>query len=47
MKNRTKEATVDEVYNDENEILAVGKLAKPVKNDKELSLAFVVRFDTN
>ena len=35
------------LYNDENEILAVGKLAKPVKNDKELSLAFVVRFDTN
>ena len=33
--------------NDEDEILAVGKLAKPVKNDKELSLAFVVRFDTN
>ena len=35
------------LYNDENELLAVGKLAKPVKNDKELSLAFVVRFDTN
>ena len=34
------------MYNDENELLAVGKLAKPVKNDKELSLAFVVRFDT-
>ena len=35
------------LYNDENELLAVGKLAKPIKNDKELALAFVVRFDTN
>jgi hypothetical protein len=35
------------LYNDQNELLALGKLAKPVKNDKEMSLAFVVRFDTN
>tara|TARA_R110000796_G_scaffold105743_4_gene216052 strand:+ start:69 stop:1160 length:1092 start_codon:yes stop_codon:yes gene_type:complete len=35
------------LYNDANEMLAIGKLAKPVKNDKELALAFVVRFDTN
>jgi hypothetical protein len=35
------------LYNDENELLAIGKIAKPVKNDKELALSFVVRFDTN
>jgi hypothetical protein len=35
------------LYNDEEELLAVGKLAKPVKNEKELALSFVVRFDTN
>ena len=35
------------LYNDERELLAVGKLAKPIKNDKELALTFVVRFDTN
>jgi hypothetical protein len=35
------------LYNDENELLAVGKPAMPIKNEKELSLTFVVRFDTN
>lgn len=35
------------LYNDENELLAIGKTAKPIKNEKELSLTFVVRFDTN
>jgi len=35
------------LYNDENELLAIGKMAKPIKNDKELALSFVVRFDTN
>ena len=35
------------LYNDQNELLAVGKTAKPIKNDKELALTFVVRFDTN
>ena len=35
------------LHNDNNELLAVGKLAQPVKNDKELALTFVVRFDTN
>ena len=35
------------LYNDERELLAVGKLAKPIKNEKELALTFVVRFDTN
>ena len=35
------------LYNDEGELLALGKPAKPIKNDKELALSFVVRFDTN
>ena len=35
------------LYNDSNELLAVGKTAHPIKNDKELALTFVVRFDTN
>ena len=35
------------LYNDEDELLAVGKTASPIKNEKELSLTFVVRFDTN
>ena len=35
------------LYNDNNELLAIGKLGKPIKNDKELALTFVVRFDTN
>jgi len=35
------------LFNDENELLAIGKIAKPIKNDKELALTFVVRFDTN
>ena len=35
------------LYNDNNELLAVGKLAKPIKNEKEMALTFVVRFDTN
>ena len=35
------------LYNNANELLAIGKTAKPIKNDKELALTFVVRFDTN
>jgi len=35
------------LYNEERELLAIGKLAKPIKNEKELALTFVVRFDTN
>ena len=35
------------LYNNQDELLAIGKTAKPVKNDKELALTFVVRFDTN
>ena len=35
------------LYNDNNELMAIGKTTKPIKNDKEMSLSFVVRFDTN
>jgi hypothetical protein len=35
------------LYNSERELLAIGTTGKPIKNDKELSLTFVVRFDTN
>ena len=35
------------LYNDDNELLAIGKPAMPIKNEKELALTFVVRFDTN
>ena len=36
-----------ELYNDDDELLAIGKPAAPIKNDKELLLNFIVRFDTN
>ena len=35
------------LYNDNIELMAIGKTAKPIKNDKEMALTFVVRFDTN
>ena len=35
------------LYNSNNELMAIAKTAKPIKNDKELALTFVVRFDTN
>tara|TARA_R100001163_G_C5065080_1_gene202890 strand:+ start:2456 stop:3538 length:1083 start_codon:yes stop_codon:yes gene_type:complete len=35
------------LYNDNNELMAIAKTAKPIKNEKEMSLTFVVRFDTN
>ena len=35
------------LYNENKELLAIGKMAKPIKNEKELALTFVVRFDTN
>ena len=35
------------LYNSERELLAIGTTGRPIKNDKELSLTFVVRFDTN
>ena len=33
------------LYNDFNELIAIGQLSHPVKNDEELSLAINVRFD--
>ena len=33
------------LYNDFNELLAVAKVSKPIRNDPELALSFVVRFD--
>ena len=33
------------LYNDMNELLAVAKTSRPVRNDPELALSFVVRFD--
>jgi len=35
------------LYNNSNELVAIGKTAKPIKNDKDMALSFVVRFDTN
>ncbi len=34
------------LYDDNDDLLAVGRLAKPVKNDKELNISFILRFDT-
>ena len=34
------------LYNDFNQLIAVGSLSAPVKNDKDLSLSIVVRFDS-
>ena len=34
------------LFDDHNDLLAMGRLAKPIKNDKELDISFVVRFDT-
>jgi hypothetical protein len=34
------------LYNDENELLAIAKLSNPIKNDKDLPLSFLVRFDS-
>ena len=33
------------LYNDQNDLLAIGKLGRPIKNDDDLSLKFIVRFD--
>tara|TARA_B100000161_G_C33552575_1_gene416091 strand:+ start:285 stop:1274 length:990 start_codon:yes stop_codon:yes gene_type:complete len=33
------------LYNDFDELIAIGQLSAPIKNEKELSLGFVVRFD--
>jgi len=34
------------LYNDERELLAIAKLSKPIKNDKDLPISFLVRFDS-
>ena len=34
------------LYNDEGELLVVGKLAQPVKMSEETDTTFVVRYDT-
>jgi len=33
------------LYNDFNQLIAIGQLSAPLKNDRDLSLAIVVRFD--
>ncbi len=33
------------LYNDDGQLLAAGKLARPLKNDPELALSVIVRFD--
>ena len=33
------------LYDDTNDLLAIGRLAKPIKNDKELDISFLLRFD--
>ena len=33
------------LYNDFDELIAIGQLSAPIKNEKELALGFVVRFD--
>ena len=34
------------LYNDMNELLAIAKLSNPIKNDKDLPISFLVRFDS-
>jgi len=34
------------LYNDEKELLAMAKLSNPIKNDKDLPISFLVRFDS-
>jgi len=34
------------LYNDERELLIIAKLSKPIKNDKDLPLSFLIRFDS-
>jgi len=34
------------LYNDNNELLAIAKLSNPIKNDRDLALTFLVRFDS-
>ena len=41
----THATSANELYNDFNELVAVGQLSHPVKNDDELSIGINVRFD--
>ena len=34
------------LYNPENELMAIAKLSNPIKNDKDLPISFLVRFDS-
>ncbi len=34
------------LYNDTNELLVIAKLSNPIKNDKDLPLSFLIRFDS-
>ena len=34
------------LYNDENELLAIGKLAYPIRSPQEMDIVFNVQFDT-
>ena len=34
------------LYNDERELLVIAKLSNPIKNDKDLPISFLVRFDS-
>ena len=33
------------LFDDHKDLIAIGRLAKPVKNDKEMDISFIVRFD--
>ena len=33
------------LYNDHGDLLAVAKTSRPVRNDPEIALSFIVRFD--
>ncbi len=33
------------LYNDSNQLLALGKLARPIKNEDDLALSIIIRFD--
>jgi|TARA_R110000851_G_scaffold11319_1_gene39789 hypothetical protein len=34
------------LYNDTNELMAIAKISNPIKNDKDLPISFLVRFDS-
>ena len=33
------------LFDDHKDLIAIGRLAEPVKNDKEMDISFIVRFD--